>query len=86
MAVNSWVVSAMRYGAEILIWNTDELKSLDIRTRKLVKMHRVLHPQSNIDRVYINRELGGRGLIICEGFTRMQETTWNVMSGIQLNH
>ena len=35
MAVNTWVASVSRYGAGILKWNTDELKSLDRRTRKL---------------------------------------------------
>ena len=29
MAVKTWAVLVMRYGAGILIWNTDELKSLD---------------------------------------------------------
>ena len=29
MAVNTWVVSVMRYGAGILKWNTDESKNLE---------------------------------------------------------
>ena len=64
MAVNTWVVSVMRYGAEILKWNTDELKNLEKRTRKFVTMHGALHPKSDVDRVYLSKELGGRGLII----------------------
>ena len=64
MAVNTWVVSVMRYGAEILKWNTDELKNLEKRTRKFVTMHGALHPKSDVDRVYFSKELGGRGLII----------------------
>ena len=63
MAVNTWVASVMRYGAGILKWNTDELKSLDRRTRKFMTMHGVLHPRSDIGRVYLSREMGGRGLI-----------------------
>ena len=61
MAVNTWAVSVMRYGAGILKWNTDELKSLDRRTRKFMKMHGALHPKSDVDRVYVSREMGGRG-------------------------
>ena len=73
MAVNTWAVSAMRSGAEILKWNTDELKSLDRRTRNLSTMHGALHPGSDVDRVYLSREMGGRGLISCEGCIRMEE-------------
>ena len=29
-------------------------------------MHGVLHPKGDIDRVYLSREMGGRGLINCE--------------------
>ena len=35
MAVNTWAVSVMRYGAGILKWNTNELKSLDRRIQKV---------------------------------------------------
>ena len=66
MAVNIWAVSVMTYGAGILIWNTDELKSLDRRTRKFMTMHGVLLPKRCVDRVYFSREMGGRGLISCE--------------------
>ena len=45
-AANTWPASVMRYGAGILKWNTDELKSLDRRTRKFMTMHGTLHPQS----------------------------------------
>ena len=73
MAVNTWVVSVMRYGAGILKWNTDELKSLDRRTGKFMTMHGALHPKSDADRVYLSREMGGRGLISCEGCVKMEE-------------
>ena len=65
MAVNTWAVVVMGYGAGILKWNTYELKSLDLRTRKFMTMHGALHSKSDIERVYITREMGGRGLISC---------------------
>ena len=34
MTFNTWAVSIMRYGAGILKWNADKLKSLDIMTRE----------------------------------------------------
>ena len=70
MAVNTWAVSVMRYGAGILKWNTDELKSLDRRIRKFMTM---LHPKSDIDRVYLSREMVGKQLISCEGCIRKKE-------------
>ena len=73
MAVNTCAVSVMRYGAGILKWNTDELKSLDRRTRKFLTMHGALHPKSDVDRVHLSREMGGRGLISCEGCVKMEE-------------
>ena len=51
MAVYTWAVSVMRYAVGILKWNTDELKSLDRRTRKFIAMHGTLHAKSDTDRV-----------------------------------
>ena len=59
IAVYAWPVSVMRYVAGILKWNTDELKSLDIRASKFMTMHGALHPKSDIDRVYLSWEMGG---------------------------
>ena len=76
MAVNIWAVSVMRYGAEILKWNTDELKSLDRRPRNLMTINGALHPKSDVDRVYLNREMGGREIISCEKYIRMDENNF----------
>ena len=64
MAVNTWAVSVMTYVAGILKWNTNELKSLDRRTRKFMTMHETLYPKKDVDRVYLSREMGGRGLML----------------------
>ena len=73
MAVNTRAVSVMRYGAGILKWNADELKSLVRRTKKFMTMHGALHPKSDVDRVYLSREIGGRGLTSYETCIRMEE-------------
>ena len=70
--VNTWAFSEMRYGTEILNWNTDELKNIDRRTRNFMKMHGVLHPKSDVDRVYLSKELV-RLFIRCEGCINMEE-------------
>ena len=77
--------SVMRYGGGILKWNTDKLKSLDRRTRKFMTMHGALHPKSHIDRVYLSKEMGGRGLISCEGCMWMEENNlgWYVRNSVE---
>ena len=85
MAVNTWVVSVMRYSAGILKWNTDESKNLDRRTSKFMTMHGALHPKSDIDMVYLSREIGERGLISYEGCIRMKENNlgWYVRNSVE---
>ena len=79
------MVSVMRYGAGFLKWNTDELKSLDKRSRKFMAMHGTLHPKSDADRVYFSREMGGRRLISFEGCIRMEENylRWYVRNSVE---
>ena len=57
----------MKCGAETLKWNTDELINLDRRSRTFMTMHGALHPKSDVDSVYLSREMGGGGLTSCEG-------------------
>ena len=44
----------------------EELKSIDIETRKLMTMSWSLHLKGNIRRLYLANREGGRGLISCE--------------------
>ena len=36
-------------------------------------MHEVLHPKSDVDRVYLPKQKGGRGLISCEMCVKTEE-------------
>ena len=65
-AINTWAIPLLRYSAAFLDWRKSELQDLDRKTRKLLTMHNGLHPKSNVDRIYIPREEGGRGLISVE--------------------
>ena len=53
----------IRYTAGIVDWKIAEMEDLDRKTRKLMTAHRTLHPQSDIDRLYLPRRIGGRGLL-----------------------
>ena len=62
-AINNWAVPVIRYTSGIVDWTIAELKDLDRKTRKLMTAHRTLHPQSDIDRLYLPRRIWGRGLL-----------------------
>ena len=36
---------------------------MDRKTRKLLTIHNAMHPQEDVDRLYMKRSEGGRGLI-----------------------
>ena len=61
-AINTWAVPVTRYGAGIITWTKTELTTIDKKTRKLLRVHRAHHPQGDVDRLYISRNQGGRGL------------------------
>ena len=57
----------------IFDWKIDELKILDRTTRKTLTMYGAFHPKSDIDRLYVKRRDGGRGLISIEDCVRSEE-------------
>ena len=65
-AINTWAIPVLRYSAPFLKWRNTELQELDRRTRKLLTMHNAHHPKSNVERIYIPRKEGGRGLLNVE--------------------
>ena len=64
--MNSRAVSIIRYSAGIVEWTKDELRKLDSKTRKLLTINRAFHPQADVDRLYLKREAGWRGLLSAE--------------------
>ena len=49
LAINSWAVSVLRYGAGAINWTEAELQELDRKTRKTLTMHGALNPNSNVN-------------------------------------
>ena len=62
---------------------------MDTKTRKMMTLYGALHPKSDVDRVYVAREKGGRGLISCEMCVKAEENNlaWNsnkrLMAGVR---
>ncbi len=69
-AINTWAVPVVRYGGGIINWTDQELKALDTKTRKLMRIHGAHHPQGDVDRLYVSRQQGGRGLHSIEEVVR----------------
>ena len=61
-AIGALAVPVLQYGFAILDWKMKEIKALDIKTRKYLTMHKMHHPSADVDRLYVSRKLGGRGL------------------------
>ena len=64
--VNTWAVALLRYSAAFVSWRKSGLQAMDRKIRKLFNIYRTLHPKSDVDRLYILRKGGGRGLISTE--------------------
>ena len=60
--INTWAVRLVRYSGPFLKWTRDELKQMDQRTKKLMTLHTALHSRNDVDRLYVSRKEGGRGL------------------------
>ena len=72
-AINTWAVAIFRYGAGIIQWKASELKDLDKKSRKTMKMYGGLHPKNDVDRMYVKRKEGGRGLMSVEQCIREEQ-------------
>ena len=73
IAINTWTVSLMRYGTGIVKWTKSELDKIGRKTRKVMTLNKELHPRSYVDRLYVSRMEGGRGLIGCKKCVKAEE-------------
>ena len=64
--INTRAVPLVRYSGPFLKWTRDELKQMDQITTKLMTMHKAKHHRDDIDRLYVSRKEGGRGLASIE--------------------
>ena len=64
--INTWAVALVIYSGPFLKWIRKELKQMDQRIRKLMTMHKAFHPRDDVDRLYVSRKEGGRGIASIE--------------------
>jgi len=83
IAINTWAVPLMRYGAGIIKRTVAELDEMDWNTRKIMTINTEFHPKSNVDRLYVTGSKGGRGLICCRSCVSTKE---NSLGWYLVNH
>ena len=64
------IISAINSGSES--WTKMELEELDQKTRKLMTMYGAHHPKADVDRLYLQRYEGGRGLLGLEDCVKVE--------------
>ena len=65
-AHNCFAVAMVRPTVGILDWSKQEIRDIDTATRKILAMTGSLNKKSDIDRLYVKRDQGGRGIISIE--------------------
>ena len=65
--INIWAVTLVRYSEPFMKWTWEELKEINQRTRKLISIHKALHPRDDVDWLYVSRKEEGRGLTSIDG-------------------
>ena len=58
--IDIWALSLVRHLGLFLKWTREELKQIDQRTKKLITMHKELHPRDDVDRLHVSRKEGGK--------------------------
>ena len=64
--INTWAALLVRNSGPFVKWTRNELKQMDQRTRKQMTMHEEFYPRNDVDRLYVSRKEGGRGLASIE--------------------
>jgi hypothetical protein len=62
-ATGALAVPVLRYSFGIINWRIEEIKQTNRKTIKMLTMYKMHHPRANIDRPYVKRKEGGRGML-----------------------
>ena len=76
-AINTFAVPAISYGFQVLDWSITELEDIDRQTRNVLRKNHMLHNISDVDRLYVSRRNGGRGLLNITDLYKCQIITYS---------
>ena len=65
-ATGALAVPLLRYSFGVTNWRTEEIKKIHGKTKKMLTMYKTHQPKADIDRLYVKRKEGGRGLVQIE--------------------
>ena len=93
-AINTLAIPVVTYSFIIVNWTLSDITKIDTKIRKLMSCNRMHHPKADVNRLYIPRKDGGRGLIQLElslktatiGLQRYLETTKDWMLRLVNTH
>ena len=71
--INTWAIGVVRYSAGVLDWTKEDLRQMDVKTRKMLTLCGAFHKRGSVGRLYLKRKEGGRGLISVEDCVRQEE-------------
>ncbi|XP_071491881.1 uncharacterized protein [Diadema antillarum] len=60
--LNTWAVAVLRYTGGVVEWTKAELAGMDRKTRKMLSIYKTHQMSADVDRLYLPRKEGGRGL------------------------
>ena len=83
--IKAGALAVFRHGARINQWEAIELKDLDRKSRKTMTMYGELHPESDIDRLYVKRTEGGTSLISLEQCIREENSLGFYVANLEEN-
>ena len=61
--INTWAIPAISYGFSVINWTKTDLNTIDTKTRNLMRKFHIVHNKTNVERLHLPRNEGGRGLI-----------------------
>jgi hypothetical protein len=64
--IGALAVPVLRDSFGIINWRSEEIRKFDRKTRKVLTMYKLHYPKGDIDRLYVKRKGGGRGLLQIE--------------------
>ena len=65
-AINTLAIPVVAYRFNVINWNLEEIRRMDRKIRKLLTLNRMCHPKADVNRMYVPRKEGGRGMINLE--------------------
>ena len=76
-ATVGWAVSMFRYFFNNFLWTKGDLVALDRKTRSVIRQYKGNHLLAALERLYLPRRQGGRGLVSLQwSWEREVVSTW----------